>query len=107
MTPAYVLTATAATELRDIVSYTYTRWGDRQAGLYSAKLLNCMNAVATGRGIFRDMDALHPGLRMIRCQRHYIFCLMRENGPALIVALLHERMDLMMRLAERLESQSK
>lgn len=66
-----------------------------------------MNAVATGRGIFRDLDALHPGLRMIRCERHYIFCLMRENGPALIVALLHERMDLMMRLTERLENQSK
>ncbi|CCW19491.1 plasmid stabilization protein [Sphingobium indicum BiD32] len=102
MTPAYILTATAADELRDIIAYTYTRWGDHQASAYSAKLLNCMNAVATGHGTFRDMQALHPSLRMIRCARHYIFCLMRENDPALIVALLHERMDLMTRLADRL-----
>nr|WP_246698175.1 hypothetical protein [Rhizobium sp. BK275] len=31
-----------------------------------------------------------------------VFCLLREDAPALIVAILHERMDLMTRLAGRL-----
>ena len=39
---------------------------------------------------------------MAHCEHHYAFALPREGAPALIVAILHERMDLMTRLAERL-----
>jgi len=42
-------------------------------------------------------------LRMVRCEHHYIFCLPRDDAPALVVAIFHERMDLMARLADRLE----
>jgi len=48
------------------------------------------------------MSALYPALRMLDCEHHYVFCLPRKRAPALIVALLHERMDLMVRLADRL-----
>jgi plasmid stabilization system protein ParE len=58
--------------------------------------------LAEGKGPFKDMSALYPALRMARCQHHYVFCLPRENAPALIVAILHERMDLMKRLVDRL-----
>jgi hypothetical protein len=51
---------------------------------------------------FKDMSAIYPALRMARCQHHYVFCLPQEDAPALIVAILHERMDLMKRLADRL-----
>lgn len=50
------------------------------------------------------MSALYPALRMARCEHHYVFCLPRENAPALIVAIFHERMDLMTRLADRLNA---
>nr|WP_255210280.1 type II toxin-antitoxin system RelE/ParE family toxin [Sphingobium cloacae] len=49
------------------------------------------------------MSALHPGLRMVRCEHHYVFCLPRDDAPALVVAIFHERMDPMVRLADRLE----
>ena len=39
---------------------------------------------------------------MLHFEYHYIFCLPRDDAPALIVAILHERMDLMARLADRL-----
>ncbi len=52
---------------------------------------------------FKDMSALYPALRMAHCEHHYVFCLPREDAPALIVAILHERMDLMARLADRLK----
>jgi hypothetical protein len=48
------------------------------------------------------MTALYPALKMARCQRHYVFCLLREHAPALIVAILRERTDLMKRLVDRL-----
>ena len=59
--------------------------------------------VAAGQGVFKDISALYPALRMARCDNHYVFCLPREDAPALIVAIFHERMDLMVRLADRLK----
>ncbi len=39
---------------------------------------------------------------MARSEHHYIFCMIRETQPALIIAILHERMDLMSRLKDHL-----
>ena len=61
-----------------------------------------MERLAGSHGAFKDLIALHPSLRMSRCKHHYVFCLPRDDAPALIVALFHERMDLMIRLTDRL-----
>lgn len=61
-----------------------------------------MASLASGKGAFREMSEIYPTLRMAHCEHHYVFCLPRKRAPALIVAILHERMDLMIRLAERL-----
>ncbi|EGD59322.1 DNA gyrase inhibitor [Novosphingobium nitrogenifigens DSM 19370] len=39
---------------------------------------------------------------MARIEHHYVFCLLRGNDPPLIVAILHERMDLIQQLGDRL-----
>ena len=103
MTASYVLLAAAEADLRDIVHYTRTQWGDAQTRSYVAKLKSCIEAVAVGEGLFKDLAALYPGLRMARCEHHYIFCLPRDDAPALVVAIFHERMDLMVRLTDRLK----
>lgn len=103
MTARYVLTLAAEGDLRDIIRYTRKQWGDAQTRSYVAKLQAGMESVATGEGFFKDVFALHPCLRMARCEHHYIFCLPRDDAPALVVAIFHERMDLMVRLAARLE----
>lgn len=102
MSASYVLTLAAEADLRGIVRYTCKHWGDVQARAYAAKLERGIEAVVSGRGAFRDMSALYPGLRMARCEHHYLFVLPREGASALVVAILHERMDLMVRLGERL-----
>jgi len=43
---------------------------------------------------------------MAHFEHHYVFCLPREDGPALVVAIFHERMDLMTRLADRLNNEN-
>ena len=48
------------------------------------------------------MGAVYPGLRSVLCQHHYIFSLTRQNAPAVVLAVLHERMDLIARLRNRL-----
>lgn len=103
MTDRYVLSSAAEADLRDIARYTRKQWGDTPTRKYMAKLKRGIEHVAGGHGIFKDMSALYPGLRMVRCEHHYIFCLPRVEAPALIIALFHERMDLMTRLADRMK----
>jgi len=97
-----VLTDAAETDLRAIVRYTHRQWGEAQVRRYVARLKAGMASVAAGRGVFKPMDALYPQLRVAHCQHHIIFCLPRDNAPALIVVILHERMDLILRIADRL-----
>ncbi|PRH86070.1 plasmid stabilization protein ParE [Labrys okinawensis] len=102
----YALTDDAETDLRAIVRYTHKEWGGAQARTYIAKLKAGIARVAAGQGVFKELNALYPALRMARCEHHYVFCLPRQDEPVLIVAIFHERMDLMARLADRLnESQ--
>ncbi len=99
---AYVLTATAEADIRAIARYTRTHWGEAQGRRYLARLEQGIARLAAGQGAFKDMTALFPALRVARCEHHYVFCLPRETAPALIVAIFHERMDLMTRLSDRL-----
>lgn len=99
----YVLTAAAESDLRSIVRYTRKQWGNAQVRHYIATLEQGIASLADGKGVFKDMSALFPGLRMGLYEHHYVFCLPREGAPALIVAIFHEHMDLMTRLAERLK----
>lgn len=102
MTAGHTLTAAAEADPRDIIRHTRKQWGDEQARLYAAKPVRGIERVAAGAGAFKTLDDLHPGLRVARCERHLIFCLPRDGAPALIVAILHERMNLVARVAGRL-----
>ncbi|WP_117193142.1 type II toxin-antitoxin system RelE/ParE family toxin [Rhizobium terrae] len=99
---AYILTAEAESDLRSVIRYTRAQWGAAQVRRYVSGLERGIAILAEGKGPFKDMSALYPALRMARCKHHYVFCLPREDAPALIVAILHERMDLMKRLVDRL-----
>jgi toxin ParE1/3/4 len=100
--PAYVVSKGAAADLRDITKYTISTWGEAQCKVYVAELEAAAQAVAKGEGAFKDMSQLLPGLRMAHCGKHYMFCMPQANSPSLILAILHERMDLMARLKSRL-----
>ena len=85
-----------------MVRYTRRQWGNAQALTYAGRLKACIEALSAVNNAGRDASALYPGLRMTRCEHHYVFCLPRAEAPALIVAILHERMDLIARISDRL-----
>lgn len=103
---AYVLTEGAEADLRDIIRYTRKQWGATQVRRYMGKLEQSIISLAAGKGPFTVVNELYPALRMARFEHHYVFCLPREDGPALVVAIFHERMDLMTRLADRLNNEN-
>lgn len=100
----YILTAEAESDLRSVIRYTRKHWGSAQVRHYVSKLEQGIASLAAGQGNFWDMSELYPALRMARCEHHYVFFLPRDPEPALVVAIFHERMDLMMRLADRLSA---
>lgn len=103
MNAAFVFHPAAEAELREIVRHTRKQWGEAQARNYMTKPRCGIQALASGKKPYKDMSGLYPALRMARCEHHYIFCLPQPDAPALVVAILHERMDIMARLAHRLE----
>lgn len=99
----YALTLEADADLDGIVDYTRRQWGDDQARRYLAQLRLCIEQIVAERGRYKIETAFSLPVRVLRCQHHYIYSLPRAEEPDLILAILHERMDLVARIAERLE----
>lgn len=97
----FSFTSAALADLNDIIEYTFDKFGERQTEKYIGQLEECSNQLANGEG--KALLDVHPQLRYTRCQHHYIFGIVRED-EVLIVTIFHERMDLINRIAHRLDS---
>ncbi|MBA4160986.1 MAG: plasmid stabilization protein ParE [Novosphingobium sp.] len=98
----FELSPEADRDLEDIFDYTARQWGVDQADRYLIELETGVEAFVTGSKHFRHWPEINPRLRSIRCQRHHIFLIEREQRAPLIVAILHEKMDLITRIRARL-----
>jgi plasmid stabilization system protein ParE len=98
----YQLSKEAVNDLRGIIRYTRTKHGEAQVLKYVAQLENCAKKLAKSKDKLQEMRSIHQSLRYKHCGHHYIFGLNGKSGPILIIAILHERMDLIARLKSRL-----
>ena len=69
---------------------------------YGAFLDAHCEAIGSGKARTRVFLRHRPELRVSRARQHYVFHLEREKLCPLILAVLHEHMDLMTRLRARL-----
>ena len=69
---SYDLTLAAEEDLRDIWRYTYETWGFEQAETYFDRIEACCEAVGDRRTRAKTFDRLPDGVRIHRCERHYI-----------------------------------
>jgi toxin ParE1/3/4 len=99
---AYQLAEAAEADLRAIISHTRAEWGIEQARAYARALEQAMQALADHPRRHRGLASVHPDLRIARCRKHLIFALPRPEAPTLILAIFHERMDVIARLSHRL-----
>jgi plasmid stabilization system protein ParE len=98
----YDITPAARHDIRGIWVYTAEQWGERQADRYMGRLETCFQALAEGRTRSRSSSDPFPQVRVTRCQHHYVFYVHPEGQKPLVIAVLHERMDMLARLTERL-----
>ena len=99
--PKYLLANDAARDLTAIAHYTLKTWGPAQTAEYESALIECFQSIANRSALSRAPIPHRPEIRMTRCRSHYVFYVESEDGPALILAVLHENMDLLSRLSER------
>ena len=98
----YLLTAAAEADLESIARYTIAKWGTNQALRCGAKLDAHFEAIGNGKAKDRVFLQHRPELRVSRVEHHFVFHLDRGKDCPLIVAVLHENMDLIARVRKRL-----
>jgi toxin ParE1/3/4 len=98
----YDITPAAEADLREIARYTRRQWGQAQSRRYARTLASCFQNIAAGEAVQRSFSDHFPDLLTTRCEHHFIFYLHPEEQKPQIVAVLHEHMDLISRLRDRL-----
>jgi plasmid stabilization system protein ParE len=98
----YELTPDAERDLREIARYTLRQWGVRQQRRYASLLEAGFRAIAQRRVAPRAFSLAYADVFVSHCEHHYIFYLHPESQKPRILAVFHENMDLLTRLAERL-----
>lgn len=90
----YDITKEATEDLYRIWEYTVSAWSEDQADTYYLLLQAGMNEVADApERIGKPYDEILPGLRAYHVRRHMLFYTVQANGRALVVRILHEKMD--------------
>ena len=98
----YHLTPAAEQDLMDVWHYSAETWSVDQADRYLDKLEDCCERIASDEALCRSFKEIDPRLNSHHCEHHYIFFLSSSDQPV-VIAVLHERMDLLERLKDRLD----
>lgn len=94
-------TRQALADLDTIWDYTVQKWGEAQAESYTDGLHQTCQQIADGEAVIRPFPASAKISGVCGYRHHYIF-FTRIEHRTIVVAVLHERMDLISRVADRL-----
>ena len=97
----YDLTEEAADDIRNIIRYTLRTWGKAQVERYRQALNACLERLVSGKVVPSLALASLPDVYRFRCQHHFIFYTLQGTERPLIIAVLHERQDLLAQLSWR------
>lgn len=100
--PLYELTSQAESDIRGIIRYTLEQHGEKQAFRYKNVLQERFCAIAERAVHARPLSERYSQVLVTRCEHHYIFYIHPEGKTPRIIAILHERMDVLTRLKDRL-----
>lgn len=103
MPPSYELTRDADADLTSIVQYTLETWGDQQTEIYVRKLEACFCKLGTPHVVQRRLSKAYEDLYVTPCGHHFIFYMLEVRDKPLVIAILHERMDLIRHIVSRLK----
>ena len=90
----YDISKEATEDLYHIWEYTVDTWSEDQADKYYAILEASFDKIASAPcKVGKPYDEIITGIRGYHVRRHIVFYTVHGNGRALIVRILHEKMD--------------
>lgn len=98
--PALHFIPAAKADLQEIWHYTVDRWGKKQAESYSVELKSACYQLIESPQLGRLIPEAGSGVRVYRCQHHYIFYLAEE--PTIFLAFMHKNRDILQHIITRL-----
>ncbi len=101
--PSYHLTAQAEEDLKGIARYTLEQWGRKQSIHYASLLGDHFRSIASENILSHTFSVNFPQIKVSHCEHHYIFHIHPDKKQPVIIAVLHERMDMLARLKNRLD----
>ena len=96
----FKLTNKAVEDLSKIWDYTFEVWSERQADKYYESLISNCQEIADNPNLGKNYDGITQNLLGIKTNRHIIFYRTLNENYVEITRILHERMDLKMRITE-------
>lgn len=96
----FSLSNKAVFDLSQIWEYTFNKWGLGQADSYYQMIIYNLKQLAFNPDLGKVDSILPQNLFEFRAGRHLIFYRKVEENEIEIVRILHERMDLKIRISE-------
>lgn len=91
----------------DVWHYTAATWSESQADAYVRGLHAAIEAAADDRTRWRPVrQPWASGVHFIRYEHHFIFFRQLSGGRLGVISVLHENMDIPLRLEQDMESES-
>jgi toxin ParE1/3/4 len=94
----YQLTNLAVQDLSNIWNYTFDNWSEHQADNYHEQLVNTFESIANKPNKGHKYEGIRKDLFGFKVNRHIVFYRIISNELVEITRILHERMDLKLRL---------
>ena len=98
----YKLTRDAENDLREVARYTLSSWGASTLKTYRKGLVKTFNDLSGNKSVGRHFSRRFPQLLVTRHRYHYIFYVVDTAEKPVVIGVIHEKRDIVNRLAERL-----
>jgi len=99
----YALEDEAEHDLLEIGRYTMRTWSVEQAISYLSSFEEHFASLARQDALEKAVFDHRSDYRVSRCQHHFVFFVREADGGVIVLAVLHENMDLIARFRDRLE----
>lgn len=96
----FKLTNKAVDDLSHIWNYTFDAWSENQSDQYYEMLISACGEIAANPNRGKAYEGISESLLGIKTNRHIIFYRILNESRIEIIRILHESMDLKMRIGE-------
>ena len=96
----YIISEKALDDLNKIWIYTAENWSVEQANRYYNLIMDEIEFSLENFDTLKDFGSVRKDYRYSKVKSHLVFCKRAENTEMEVIRILHERMDLKIKLAE-------